>query len=130
MTSTASRILIAEDNPAMSAVIRFNLERAGFEVQVASTGRRAAELAATQPFDLIVTDYQMPEMSGAELCKYVRETLNQSDLPLVLCSAKGMEVQTAHLMVECSLSKVFFKPFSPQELVRFIQQTLAPAASL
>ena len=116
-------ILIAEDNPAMGMVLQFNLEQAGFEVTLARDGSQAAEEIGRRSFDLIITDYQMPGMSGAELCRHVRQELGVNT-PIALCSAKGMEVQTAHLLVEFHLERVFIKPFSPCEVVEFARATM------
>ena len=60
-------------------------------------------------------------MSGDELCRYVRQRPDLAELPIVLCSAKGLESSTTTLMEECRIQKVFFKPFSPQELVSFVE---------
>jgi CheY-like chemotaxis protein len=115
------RILLAEDNPAMANVMRFNLQRIGAEVSIAQHGKEAIELLEERDFDLLVTDLQMPQMSGDELCRHVRQRPEFTDLPIILCSAKGLESSTTTLMEECRIQKVFFKPFSPQELVSFVE---------
>ncbi len=108
----------------MSEVIRFNLERAGFDVTVASNGRRAADLMETDQFDLLITDYQMPEMSGEELCRHIRQVIKNIDIPILLCSAKGYELNLSQLTEELKISKVLFTPFSPSELVEFVRSML------
>lgn len=117
MALIPKRILIVEDNPAMSNVIRFNLERAGFEVEVATNGAEAARLFDEQSFDLVITDLQMPEMSGEELCRHIRRLAGPSTVPIVVCSAKGLEIDTARMFVDYELEQVLFKPFSPVKLV-------------
>ncbi len=118
------KVLVAEDNHVMSEVIRFNLERAGFDVAVASNGRQAADLMETVQFDLLITDYQMPEMSGEELCRHIRQVGLHIDIPILLCSAKGYELNLSQLTEELKISKVLFKPFSPSELVEFVRSML------
>lgn len=113
-------ILIVEDNRAMSQVLRFNLERAGFHVRVAFNGQEAIEQLAEQKFDLMITDYQMPVLDGGQLCHHVREVMGLVDMPIALCSAKGMEADAASLVVECGLCQLFFKPVSPQAIVNFV----------
>jgi CheY-like chemotaxis protein len=115
-------ILIVEDNRAMSQVLRFNLERAGFTASVAYDGQEAVEQLEERRFDLLITDYQMPVMDGAQLCHYVREVLGRTDMPIVLCSAKGMEADAANLVVECDIRQLFFKPVSPQAIVNYALQ--------
>ncbi len=118
------RILVAEDNPALAQVIRFNLERAGFAVQVAGNGEDAAELIASQTFDLVITDLQMPRMDGEQLCRHIRAIAGLEDLPIVVCSAKGLEIDMARLMVGYGLEQVLLKPFSPAELVNIVTSVL------
>lgn len=115
------RILLAEDNPAMANVMRFNLQRIGADVSIANHGKEAIEQLETHEFDLLVSDLQMPQMSGDELCRYLRQQPRWSDLPIVLCSAKGLESSTHVLVEECGIQKVFYKPFSPQELVSYVE---------
>lgn len=122
MSTDRFSVLIVEDNRAMSQVLRFNLERAGFDTQVAYHGAEAIEELEEREFDLMITDYQMPVMDGARLCHHVREVLGRKSMPIVLCSAKGMESDAANLVVECDLRYLFFKPVSPQAIVTFVLQ--------
>ncbi len=117
-------VLIVEDNRAMTQVLRFNFERAGFATAVAYDGLEAIRQLEERHFDLVITDLQMPAMDGGELCRHVRDVMQLTDLPLVLCSAKGMEIDAAHLVVTYGLSQVFFKPLSPQAVVSFVRKLL------
>ena len=56
--SSARKVLVAEDNPALAGVVRFNLKRTGFEVTVARNGREALDMACRTPFDVVITDQQ------------------------------------------------------------------------
>ena len=76
----------------MSGVMRFNLQKAGFEVEVAENGRIAAEWLMAEPFDLLLTDFQMPEMDGDELCRRLRECPLNDEIPIIMVSAKGFEL--------------------------------------
>jgi CheY-like chemotaxis protein len=129
MSEPSIQILLAEDNSAMANVMRFNLERIGAEVAMAQHGKEAIELLQTRDFDLLVTDLQMPQMSGDELCRFLRQQPEWADLPIVLCSAKGLETSTRKLVEECGIRKVFFKPFSPQELVSYVEGFAKEAAT-
>ncbi len=73
MENAGHHILVAEDTAVLALVIKRTLELAGFTVTVTRNGREAWEKAQAVPFDLIVTDQQMPEMSGSELCEQLRK---------------------------------------------------------
>lgn len=127
MTSVKKKILVVDDNRVMSDIIRFNLERAGFDVRTCSNGRQAAELLDCECFDLIITDYLMPEMGGYDLCRHVRLNTPHADVPIFLISAKGYELDVARLTEELSLTKILYKPFSPSEVVKSVRAVLEPA---
>jgi CheY-like chemotaxis protein len=126
MSADTPKILVAEDNYVMANILRFNLERTGFEVRVASSGTEAAELLQQNQFDMLLSDYQMPGLSGEELCRRVREDQRHARMPVVLISAKGYELDTDRLSKELSLAKVLFKPFSPKEVISLVQSVLGP----
>lgn len=125
MTDAIKHILVVEDNPAMAAVIRFNLQRSGFQVTVARDGREAWERARKHQFDLVLTDHQMPEMTGTELCRRLREDARYARTPVVLLTAKGLELELSRLHDELAVSATLAKPFSPARLVRTIKNCLA-----
>ncbi|MBY0586894.1 response regulator [bacterium] len=111
------RILVADDNPAMAKVIAFNLSAAGFETTVASNGQIAWELLQAEPFDFLVTDYQMPEMDGRELVRHIRSSLRWRHIPVIMLTAKELELDTSIASDELQLASVLQKPFSPSELI-------------
>ena len=125
------KILIAEDNLVMAHVLQFNLERAGFEVHAAADGVLALEAAMEDSYDFVITDYQMPRMNGEELVRQLRSCPDYRDTPIVMCSAKGYEIDTAQLEQELSIAEVVYKPFSPVQivdLIRSLASTLETAA--
>lgn len=118
------RVIVAEDNRVLQDVIRFNLARAGFEVRTAVEGMQALRLLEEQPADVLVTDCQMPGMSGLELCAAIRGHAIYRDLPILFCSAKGLEIETETLE-KLRLPEVMCKPFSPRSLVEKVQALAA-----
>ena len=108
--------LVAEDNPALSRVIGFTMRKAGFRVEQARDGLEAWEHAQDQTFDLVITDQQMPEMSGLELCANLRQQEKHQNTPVVLLTAKGMELDTERIKQTHGISEIIIKPFSPTEL--------------
>ena len=125
MSDEPQRILIAEDNAALASVVRFNLERAGFQVTVAANGRIAWEAAQRERFDLVITDYQMPEMDGGELARLLRDDENYVQTPIILLTAKGLEIELSCLREALDITATFAKPFSPREVVDSVQAQLA-----
>lgn len=125
MTAPKTRVLIAEDNRIMSDVLRFNLERNGFDVVAALNGRLALERLEQQEFDILLSDYQMPELDGEQLCRAARRTPLNSAIPIIMISAKGYELNVARLKQELGLSAVLYKPFSPRQVAETITSVLA-----
>ena len=129
MVATGKRILVVEDNPALAGVIRFNLERAGFHVTCAKNGREAWRLLTTDHFDFLVTDHQMPEMTGSQLCEQLRQSEQLSAMPVIMLTAKGLELELSQLRRELGVMDVVGKPFSPSELVQRIERYFTIDAS-
>ncbi|HID77171.1 MAG TPA: response regulator [Planctomycetaceae bacterium] len=124
MAETSRRVLVAEDNAAMADVIRFNLERAGMEVVTARSGDVAWGLFNRQSFDLVVSDFQMPGMTGGQLCQRIRDA-GWSEIPLILLTAKSFEVDTRRYLEDLAVTAIISKPFSPRELTRLVKESLA-----
>lgn len=118
-------ILVAEDNSALASVIRFNLERHGYRVTLADNGRHGWELVQHDTFDLIVTDQQMPEMTGCEFCQKLRSVPEFAELPVIMLTAKGMELELPRLRDDLKITATYMKPFSPKELVKAVEDCLA-----
>ena len=128
MSNDVRRILVAEDNPALLQVVSFNLEQAGFQVTRAGNGRKAWELLNSQHHDLVITDHQMPEMTGWDLCVEMSKTSTHAQTPVIFLTAKKLEIDATQLKSEFGVVAVFAKPFSPRELVCAVEDLLAPAA--
>jgi two-component system chemotaxis response regulator CheY len=124
MENRRKRVLIAEDNPALSRVLEFNLTGGGFDATVAPNGRVAWQHAAQEHFDVIITDQRMPEMTGVELCQQVRSLPRYAKTPIVMLTAKYLEMELPKIRDELNISATFPKPFSPQRIVREVEQLL------
>ena len=128
MSEGRPHILIAEDNRAMAGLSEYTLQRAGFEVTVCYHGSKAVSVVEEKQFDFILTDFQMPGASGKDVIQAARKNKPNATTPIVLCSAKGYELDTAELTDEYSLSGVVTKPFSPLEIVELVRtHTQCPA---
>lgn len=118
------RALVVDDNLALARVTQFALDRAGFETQIARNGRLALEAAQQSRFDVVVTDQQMPEMTGVELCSELRKLPEYMDCPIILLTAKGLELELPRLREELGISGVFSKPFSPAAVVKAVEDLM------
>ena len=119
------RILFAEDNVAMANVVKFRLKKAGFEVTHAPNGLEAWEHAQRASFDLVLSDHQMPLLSGIELCERLREMEKFRATPIILLTAKQLELNRKSLEQQLQVSQIIAKPFSPNHLIETIAQQLA-----
>lgn len=126
-TISPSSILVAEDDRVMSDVIAFNLQRSGYRVTVARTGTDAWEQLSSNRFDVLITDYQMPGMTGEELCRSLRTSQPDSQMPIILLSARSLELDVKRMKEELGIVMVLHKPFSPRELVQATRNCLMTA---
>lgn len=108
-----NKILIAEDERPISDIIKFNLEKEGYEIITAFDGKEALQKALEEKPDLILLDIMLPQMDGFEICKRVRE---KSSVPIIFVTAKEEEVDKI-LGLELGADDYITKPFSVRELV-------------
>jgi DNA-binding response OmpR family regulator len=120
----ASRVLLCDDEAHIRRAAEIKLTNAGYEVSTASDGQEAWEKIQAHPPDILVTDLQMPRMDGLELSRRVRETPETAHLPVLMLTAKGFELAHLELAEKCGVLAVLPKPFSPRELVRYIDTLL------
>ncbi|MEQ8210855.1 MAG: response regulator [Lacipirellulaceae bacterium] len=125
--STMSRLLIVDDNVALARVTQFAFDKAGFDTKTACNGAVALELARNESFDMVITDQQMPVMSGTELCRELRVIEEYAQTPIVMLTAKGLELELDQLREELDIQAIFPKPFSPSSIVEAVQKMLAVA---
>ena len=118
---SGKHILVAEDDSALAAIIKFNLTGAGFTVTTAANGHEAWELAQSTHFDMVVTDHRMPEMTGIELCERLRANEGYANTPIVLITGERLGLDLWYLTDELGIIATFEKPFSPKEVVEAVE---------
>ena len=121
------QILVVEDDLALASVIRFNLAAAGYSVEVAGDGCEGWQRAQAGSFDLVITDQQMPGMTGSELCRQLRSDERYAAVPIMMLTAKRLELDQRKLQAEIGVTEIFSKPFSPQELIEAVAAHLPVA---
>jgi len=112
-------ILIVDDEAHIVHIIRYKLEREGYEVVTAGDGQEAYNLAQTKDPDLIVTDFQMPVLSGYEMCVKLHGSEVTADTPVVMVTARGHKLSPGDL-AETNIRQLMSKPFSARELLAVI----------
>jgi two-component system chemotaxis response regulator CheY len=90
-----------------------------------NNGQSALETLQKESFDLVLSDQQMPLMTGIQLCEHVRKLPRHKHTPIILLTAKCMEIDIARLQQTLGVAKALPKPFSPSELVNCIEEALA-----
>ncbi len=128
MTREKPKVLVAEDNRVLADLLRFNLERAGFSVQVAKNGRCAIEQIQQEQFDLIIADHCMPHANGLDVCRYAREDERHKAVAFFYCTGSVFDEDLDRTCEELQITKVFIKPFSPQEVIQSAKDAIGAAA--
>lgn len=127
----SSRILVAEDVSAQAKVMRFNLATAGYDVTIAGDGRQAWIASQRNQFDVVITDYKMPYLTGLDLCRLLRQDRRYADTPIILVSSFCQELDLALTRARFYLSAILEKPIAAAELTRVIEACLeAPTAAV
>lgn len=120
-------ILVADDESHILNVVSLKLKNAGFRVITARDGQEAYEIATAEKPDLLITDYHMPQMSGVDLCRKLRESPDTAGIPAIMLTARGynLEVQDHD---QSGVRHVISKPFSPRQLLSTVNEVLGLAA--
>jgi DNA-binding response OmpR family regulator len=116
-------VLVADDEAPIANVVAMKLRHAGLIVVVALDGQEAYERALADRPDLMITDLQMPGMSGLEVCSRLTAELGDGGIPTILLTAKGFEIGAA-TVAGLPIRRVMTKPFSPRELLACVQESL------
>jgi two-component system phosphate regulon response regulator PhoB len=119
----AERILVVDDEPDLLELVRVNLRQAGYEVETAEAGREALDRLRRRPPDLMVLDLMLPDLSGTEICRRVRQDPELASLPIVMLTAKADEVDRV-VGLELGADDYVTKPFSPRELTLRVRAVL------
>ncbi len=123
------RVLVVEDDADIRELIRYNLAEEGFVVDEAGDGAQALDRMRRRMPDLIVLDLMLPGMPGLEICRRIRAEGTTAQLPILIVTAKGTEVDRV-LGLEMGADDYVVKPFSPRELVARVRALLRRAHPL
>jgi two-component system phosphate regulon response regulator PhoB len=125
-TAVKPRILIVEDESALVEILRYNLEKEGFDVATATDGEEALTAIEEQRPDLVILDWMLPLVSGLEICRQLRRKGDTRDLPIIMLTARGEEADRVRGL-EVGADDYVAKPFSPSELIARVRAVLRRA---
>jgi CheY-like chemotaxis protein len=121
----AGRILVVDDEAHILHVLSLKLRNAGYEVLTAVDGEDGYEIAGQELPDLVITDFQMPYMTGLELCRALAADAPTAHIPVLILTARGYALEDEDLRIG-NIKGVLSKPFSPRAVLQLVKETLSP----
>ena len=118
-----AKILVVDDEEPILELLKFNLEKEGYQVFVAKDGQEALDRVEKEQPDLLVLDVMLPGMDGLEVCRILRLQPRFQQIPIIMLTAKGEEIDTV-LGLELGADDYMTKPFSLRELLARIKARL------
>ncbi len=122
-------VLIVDDETPILALLRYNLEQAGYRVIEAADGQEALTVAREEQPDLMILDWMLPSLSGIEVCRQIRRDSELGNTPIIMLTARGEE-QDRVRGLEVGADDYIAKPFSPAELLarmRAVMRRIRPS---
>jgi len=110
------KILIVEDEEDIASLLEYHFQKAGFRTDKAADGESALRLVESRTPDLIILDLMLPKVDGLDVCKLLRREKKTQNLPIIMLTARGDEVDRV-LGLELGADDYVVKPFSPRELI-------------
>jgi len=120
VTGAEPRILLVDDDPGVRDVVAFMLRREGFEVDERADGPSALEAGRAGGYDIVILDVMLPELSGTDVCRALRD---ESDVPILMLTARDAELDRV-LGLELGADDYVTKPFSTAELLSRVRAIL------
>lgn len=117
------KVLVVDDEVHIVHVVAIKLRNNDYEVISAENGAEAFKLACSEKPDIIVTDFQMPVMTGLELVGKIRQCDQIKDIPVIMLTARSFAIEEQQ-REELQISQCLSKPFSPKELLGNIEDIL------
>jgi two-component system, OmpR family, phosphate regulon response regulator PhoB len=122
----SAHILIVEDEAALVELLRYNLEKEGYRVTIASDGEEGLTAVEESKPDLIILDWMLPLVSGLEVCRQIRRKAATRGLPIIMLTARSEETDRVRGL-EVGADDYITKPFSPSELMARVRAVLRRA---
>jgi CheY-like chemotaxis protein len=128
MSEAKRLILVVDDEAHILHVVNLKLSNAGFRVLTAEDGEEGLELALEHRPDLVITDYQMPFLTGLELCQKLKAHPHTAETPALMLTARGFKLP-AEALDQTNIVEVFSKPFSPKEVLEAVHRLVGQSTA-
>lgn len=122
----ARKIILVDDEPYVTTTMASKLRAAGYEVSIANNGEEGFLLAKAAPPEVLITDYQMPVLSGYEMSVKLRADPITAEVPVLMLTARGHHLSSEQL-AKTNIKVVYSKPFSARELVNKVKELVGDA---
>ncbi len=119
----APLVLVVEDEPAQQQVLAYNLTAAGYDARIAATGREALLLVREDAPDLVILDWMLPEVSGIEVCRQLKQQSVTRDIPIIMLSARSEEGDRVRGL-DTGADDYVVKPYAIAELMARVKAAL------
>jgi adenylate cyclase len=126
MVSARERVLVVDDSAAIRHLVADCLRRQGFRVETAVDGADGRDKAVATPPDLVLTDYDMPRMTGFQLVHALRRETSTRDIPIVMLTARDTKRDQAQMRA-AGLTSYLVKPFGTDKCIAIVERVLAEA---
>ena len=120
-------VIIAEDNPGLARVLSFKLKSSGLQPLICADGEFAWEAFESNQVAAILSDQEMPRLSGVELCRRIRSVDRR--IPFFLVTGRQLELADQGLEEELGIHQIFGKPFSPADVVQAVHEAIKQASA-
>ncbi len=124
-----TKILAVDDEPDVLGLVKTKLEKAGFDVLLATNGVEAIEKAAQEKPDLIIMDVMMPKLDGLTACTQIKREMGENAPIIILLTARGQESDVVEGL-SSGADDYMVKPFAPRELVARVNVALMKAGKI
>jgi DNA-binding response OmpR family regulator len=118
-----SKVLVVDDEPFILMMIEDKLKKAKINAVTLRESTHALEVIKRERPNLVILDWMMPELSGLELCKMIKNDPDTKDIPIFMLTARGQDSEEK-LGLQCGVTRYITKPFSPKSLLEMIQETI------
>ena len=121
------KVLVVDDEVHILHVVSLKLRNAGYAVITAQDGQEALEIAQMELPDLIITDFQMPHLSGLELCQRLKQHPATKEIPAIMLTARGFALDDSAI-ASTGIKRCLHKPFSPRQVLLEAEEILGTVA--
>jgi len=121
--SNGAKILVADDDPGVAEVLELILRQLGHRVVVVNSGKGALDAFSSEDYDLVITDLHMPDLSGREVARAVKEA--KAGVPVILITGWGLQLDSSEMGVDGMIAK----PFKKETLSQLINNVLCKSSA-